>query len=113
MIPDGTVVKPGQELIAKCGGTHGEKSIVKVKRVTPKGRIIVDHDSREITFYPNGVEFGGGKWNKLYLSLPTPEELKEVMRKSNLRIIKEYNPNDLDDDQLARIVEILNEKASE
>lgn len=111
MIPEGTIINPGDEFVKHAPDMRGTKRIVKVSRVTPSGRIVL----------PNGEQYRpDGKSVKVYdrwgtraeLSLPTPELRSEISRASNMSIIKEFNLNDLDDDQLAQIVAILNKKVS-
>lgn len=118
MIPDGTVVKVGDELIIKEGGTYANKRLVPVKRLTPSGQIVINLDGDDYKFNADGSPINR-KRNPHYLSLPTPEVRKEIIRQSNLNaLIHAYheacrNERVITDDQLERISAILNEKVSE
>lgn len=116
MIPDGTVVKPGDELIIKEGGSYANKRLAPVKRTTPSGQIVINLDSCDYKFSADGSPINRDR-NRYYLSVPTHEERKQIIRQMNLNtLIHAYHHacrnKMITDDQLERIVAILNEKES-
>lgn len=108
MIPEGTVVKAGDELILYGADLRNTKSIVTVDRVTPTGRIVVGGEQ----YKSNGVSVRTfDRWGtRASLSLPTEKARKEVEDENNLRICESTNWRVIDAEKRARIVAILNEK---
>lgn len=115
MIPKGSTVKVGDELIIKEGGSYANKRLVPVKRTTPSGQIVINLDGSDYKFSADGTPINRDR-NPYYLSVPTHDERKQITKQTNLDIlIHAYHHacrnKMITDDQLERIVAILNEKA--
>jgi hypothetical protein len=104
-------LKAGDKVI--MGNRFGAK-VTTVKRITPTGLIVVNgNNGTEYTFKQNGNERGGSDWDRLSIAEWTPEyDARIAAKEERIRVIQRIGNqkwNDLTNDQLRRIVAILDE----
>lgn len=111
-------VKPGDEVILYPH--YGEPNITTVKRVTPSGIIHIQYGSGEKAFNKDGYERGSAGWGKDHIVAATQENRADFeeklalvgaqrVRNGNIHKIRGAVLTSLTDDQLARIVAIIDE----
>jgi hypothetical protein len=104
-------LKAGDKVV--MGNRWGDR-VTTVKRITPTGLIVVHgNNNTEYTFKKNGYERGGGEWDALSIAEWTPEyDARIAAEEERIRLSRRIGNqkwNDLNNDQLRRIVAILDE----
>lgn len=104
MLGAGAVVKPGDELAVQGGYTNYTYRIVKVKRVTPSGQIVLENGSR---FDNRGFPIASSKYDMDQLCLITPEIRYIIKRTTRLSYLKLIAWDKVSDELLDEVVQVL------
>ncbi len=104
MLPQGTIVKPGDKLARQAGYYNIRYTIVEVKKITPSGKIVLTNGER---YSNDGYEIGGARFTKDTLHIITPEIEKNIARNDSLDYINGVEWKKLDDETLAEVVKLL------
>ena len=100
MSDDLSQAKVGDQLFV-----HGRwrSSLVKVKRITPGGRIVTEHS----TFRPDGRQIGASGYDTTFARIATAEDIAKVKRNISLSAVSHFSWEKLSDDDLKTVSEII------
>ena len=101
-------LKKGDVVIVTNHGMRGEDAVMRVARVTPTGRIVVDCGNCQRTFNQMGMEMGVGVWSRSYLEAPTKERIEEIglctLRSHAKRMLENVRLGNLDKEDLIHLI---------
>lgn len=100
-------LKPGDEVVVAGGRSY---SIHTVHRVTPSGRIIIAAGSGSAEYNPDGWLRGADRWDRSYLTAPTPEIREAVERRTLVERLRVVRWDELDTASLRRVMVALEQK---
>lgn len=106
MLPEGTIVKAGDELALESGWTEYHYKLVTVDHVTPTGLIVLRDGS---VFNKRGIE-RSTEVHRRKLCLVTDDIREKAQRQRDMAIIQRVNWQKLPTKTLHEVAELLQQK---
>jgi hypothetical protein len=101
-------VKVGDTVL--CSGTCNSRYLAKVTKVTPTGRIKTDKTG-SIQFDNHGYQMGSGSWDRIFISIPTDNDIKQLKeiatKRKAIHLMLKMHESNITVEQAEKVIEIL------